>query len=232
MTTNALTWIRKSKGSDDDIGLEEQREKVLALAEEVADDYEKLDLGIQTGFSTMSRDDTGLLDQHPEVQDAVDDLEAGRYDYIVALDDRRICRDEYLSIIEYAATQGDCEFVYVGDVQEDDLAYDIHRRVERETKEEEIRKAKSAIRRRKEKGYYQGRPPFGTKFDEDGHHLEKDPEEWEELRTIFAKLEAGTPYREIEADTSVSKATISHIKNRGREFYEEYGDLAVYHEPS
>jgi len=43
--SKALAWIRKSKGDDEDIGLEEQRELVRGLAEEVAGEVEVLDLG-------------------------------------------------------------------------------------------------------------------------------------------------------------------------------------------
>lgn len=227
--TNALAWVRKSKGSDDDIGLEEQREKVFDLAEEYDPDYEHLDLGIQSGFSTMSRDpdaSTTWLDQNIRVEETIERLEDGEFDRLVAYDDRRVCRDDYLSVIEYAAQQGGCEFVYVGDIEEDDLGYDIHRRVERETKEEEIRKAEPAIQRRQEEEEdYQGSPPFGTQFDEDGPYLEKDDDEWEDLVTIFQGLDDGRSYRELEDETGVSIGRIFMINSRGREFYEQYGDL-------
>lgn len=49
----------------------------------------------------MSRDDTGHLDQDPRVQKVVEDIEADEYDYLAAYDDRRICRDDYLAVIEY-----------------------------------------------------------------------------------------------------------------------------------
>ena len=52
--SKALAWIRKSKGDESDVGLEGQRELVPALANEVADEVEVLDLGIHTGFSTMA----------------------------------------------------------------------------------------------------------------------------------------------------------------------------------
>jgi len=72
-----------------------------------------------------------------------------QYSHLVAWDDRRICRDEYFSVVQYAATQGDAEIVYVGDVNEDDLTFDLKRRIERDTKEEEIEKSRRAIERRK-----------------------------------------------------------------------------------
>jgi len=48
--SKVLAWIRKSKGADDDIGLERQRERVSKLAEELAAEVDTLDLGVQTGF--------------------------------------------------------------------------------------------------------------------------------------------------------------------------------------
>jgi len=150
--SKALAWIRKSKGDESDVGLEEQRELVRALADDIADEIDVLNLGVHTGFSTMTRDDpTGLLDQNDRVQERVGELEAGEYTHLIAWDDRRICRDEYFSVIQYAAEQGDAEIVYVGDVNEDDLTFDLKRRIERDTKEEEIEKSQRAIERRKER---------------------------------------------------------------------------------
>jgi hypothetical protein len=217
--SRALAWIRKSKGSDDDIGLEMQRSDVPALAEDLAEEVDILDLGVHTGFSTLSRDDEGMLDDHEDVQAAVDELRAGKYDFLVAVDDRRICRDDYLSIIEYACVQGDCEIVFVSDdVADDDLAYDIHRRVERETKEEEIRKSKAAIRERQERGMWQGAAPVGLQFDENGEYLVPD-DDFEDVMAVFERVDEET-YGEIASDLGVGKGTVSRIVDRGREFYE------------
>jgi hypothetical protein len=217
--SRALAWIRKSKGSDDDIGLEMQRSDVPALAEDLAEEVDVLDLGVHTGFSTLSRDDEGMLDDHEDVQAAVDELRAGKYDFLVAVDDRRICRDDYLSIIEYACVQGDCEIVFVSDdVADDDLAYDIHRRVERETKEEEIRKSKAAIRERQERGMWQGAAPVGLQFDENGEYLVPD-DDFEDVMAVFERVDEET-YGEIASDLGVGKGTVSRIVDRGREFYE------------
>ena len=38
--SKALAWIRKSKGDDSDVGLEEQRELVQALADDIANEVE------------------------------------------------------------------------------------------------------------------------------------------------------------------------------------------------
>lgn len=215
--SRALAWIRKSKGSDDDIGLEEQREHVEALAEEVAADVDKLDLGVHTGFSSMTRDGNGLLDQNERVQEAVEKLRSGEYDYVVAWDDRRICRDQYLRVIEYACKQGGVEVVYYGDVQDDDLAYDIHRRVERQTKEEEIEKSRRALERREEKGYDHGRPPFGMTYDDNGHYWVPG-QDFETAIDVIERRVDGESFRTITEATGVPRGTVQRIVER-RERY-------------
>ncbi|MFC4437463.1 MULTISPECIES: serine integrase family protein [Natrialbaceae] len=221
--TRALAWIRKSKGSDDDVGLKLQREKVPALAEELADNVHTLDLGVQSGFSTLTRDDPdGLLDQRDDVRETVDTIRRGEYDLLVAWDDRRLCRDEYFNVIKHAAVQSNCEFAYVSDdVQTDDLAFDIHRRVERQTKEEEIKKAKAAIRERQRNGCYQGSVPFGLTFADDKCHLERHGPEWEIVEEVIDRRERGESVRAVADATGVPAATVSRISNRGVEWYDE-----------
>jgi hypothetical protein len=216
--SKALAWIRKSKGDESDIGLKEQRELVRTLANDVADEVEVLDLGIHTGFSTMTRDDpVGLLDQNESVQERVNELQAGQYSHLVALDDRRICRDEYFSVIQYAATQGDAEIVCVGNVNEDDLTFDLKRRIERDTKEEEIQKSRQAIERRKEHGYDHGRPRFGMTYDADGHY-QVPGEDFDTVLKIFQLDNAGNSRREIADDVGVPTSTVQNVLDR-REWY-------------
>ncbi|MFB6197420.1 MAG: resolvase, partial [Halobacteriaceae archaeon] len=193
----------------------------------LADEVAPFDLGVQTGFSRLSRDDDGLLDDVPAVQQAVEDLRDGVYDVLVAYDDRRICRDEYLNVIEYACVQGGCEIAFVSDnVETDDLAYDIHRRVERKTKEEEITKAKAAVEERQSRGCYQGRPPIGLQFADDGCHLERS-DRWDDVERVFELLSDGEPYSAIEEATGFDAPTISRMNQRGIEWYRaklaEYG---------
>jgi hypothetical protein len=223
--SKALAWIRKSKGDDEDIGLEEQRELVRGLAEEVAGEVEVLDLGIHTGFSTMTRDDpAGLLDQNLRVQECVGELEAGEYSHLVAWDDRRICRDEYFSVVQYAATQGDAEIVYVGDVNEDDLTFDLKRRIERDTKEEEIEKSRRAIERRKENGYDHGRPRFGMTYDDAGHY-QVPGDDFDTVLEIFRHDRNGKSRREVAEEIDVPLGTVQNILER-HEWYAEREERA------
>lgn len=57
------------------------------------------------------------------------------------------------------------------DVEDDDLTFDLKRRIERDTKEYENRKAKRGLARRREQGCDEGRPKTGTKYDDDGRYL-------------------------------------------------------------
>ncbi|MGQ3330635.1 recombinase family protein [Halorubrum sp. FL23] len=223
--SKALAWIRKSKGDESDVGLEEQRELVRALADDIADEIDVLNLGVHTGFSTMTRDDpTGLLDQNDRVQERVGELEAGEYTHLIAWDDRRICRDEYFSVIQYAAEQGDAEIVYVGDVNEDDLTFDLKRRIERDTKEEEIEKSQRAIERRKEEGYDHGRPRFGMTYDRDGRY-QVPGEDFETVLEIFRFDNAGKSRREIGNILDVPTSTVQNVIDR-REWYLEREKMA------
>ncbi|CCQ32221.1 Resolvase domain protein [Halorhabdus tiamatea SARL4B] len=221
----ALAWIRKSKGSDDDVGLELQREEVHALAEELGDEVDTLDLGVQTGFSTLTRDpdaSTTWIDQHLDVQDTVEELRSGAYDVLVAFDDRRVARDEYFSVIEHAAVQGGCDVAFVSDdVETDDLAFDIQRRVERKTKDEEIKKSKAAVKEKQENGHFHGTVPFGLAFTADKMHLEKHPVEWDQLLDAIERRENGETLASIADDIGTSAPTVSRMTNRGVEWYEE-----------
>jgi len=223
--SRALAWVRKSKGDDSDIGLQEQRDVVGALANDLADDVVTLDLGVHTGFSSMTRDDpVGLLDQNERVTERVDELEAGRFDYLVAYDDRRVCRDEYFSVIQYAATKGDAEIVYVGDVNEDDLTFDLKRRIERDTKEEEIDKSRRAIERRKEQGFDHGRPRFGMTYDKRGEY-QVPGEEFDTVLDIFRHDRNDKSRREIASAVDVPVATVQRVLDR-REWYVEREQMA------
>lgn len=226
--SKALAWIRKSKGKDDALGLQMQRDDVFDVAGEIADDVDKLDLGIQSGFSTLTRSPNGkLLDEQPEVRAAVDNLRAGEYDYMVSYDDRRVARDEYYSVIEHAAVQGDCEMVYVSDdVEQDDLAFDIQRRVERKTKEEEIDKSVRTVRERIENGCYQGGDIYGLQLSDDDCHLERDPDQWPLVEDIIDRRENGESLRDISGEVPVSVATVKRIADRGTRWYDE--KLAEY----
>lgn len=221
MSERAVAFIRKSEGSDDDVGLQLQREQVPALAEELADEVEVVDLGVHTGFSIHSRPrDAPRIDANDAVLAMVDDLEAGVIDYLVAWDDTRLARDDYFAAIERAAALGEAEIRFVADV-EDGLAFGVKRQVETHIKQEEIRKSKEARAARAERGLPDGRPPFGLQYDAAGEQLIPDPEEIDDVQEIIELRDAGQSYRDISATTGVPLGTISNVLDR-RERYEDF----------
>lgn len=219
--SKALAWIRKSKGDDDDIGLQKQREDVKKLADELAEERDTLDLGVHTGFSSMTRekDYEQLLDENERVTTTLEKIREGVYEYLVAYDDTRICRDDYFSIIKYACKEGNCEIVYVADVETDNLTFDIKRRIERDTKEAEIRKSKEAIDRKKELGHELGRPRFGMTYN-DAKTRQVPGEDFGKVEEILRLRESGVGYEAIADGVGVAVGTAHNVVDR-RDWYRE-----------
>ena len=86
-------------------------------------------------------------------------------------------------------------------------------------KRKEIERAKAETRRRVDQGYYQGRPPFGLRFDDAGEYLVPDPEEFHVAQAILDRRDRGESYREIAAALDVSKDVVAGVLDR-REKYE------------
>lgn len=86
--------------------------------------------------------------------------------------------------------------------------------------------AKEAVRERVDDGCYHGTPPFGLRFADDKCHLEKDPDEFEQLEAILERREDGDRVVDVADDLDVSTATVSRVANRGIEWYQD--KLAEY----
>jgi len=225
-TTNSIRAacvVRQSQGDDDSISLALQRESVQALATEIADEVDMIDLGTHTGFSIHTHDaDEERIDTHPEIRKLIRDLRAGRYDYLCAWDDTRLARDQFYWQIDYAARLGECEFRFVEPPPDDDLVFRVTRAVESDVKRREIEKVRQAIQEREERGYYQGRPPFGMQFDDDGQHLIPDPDSWDIVCDVLRLRDQGHSYAKIAEQTPVNKSRVGRIV-RNRKRYESHG---------
>jgi DNA invertase Pin-like site-specific DNA recombinase len=100
----------------------------------------------------------------------------------------------------------------------------IHSASDDKKKREEIKKAKKEIRKRLEKGYYQGCPPFGLNFDQNKQYLVPD-QDFETVMKVFDLRERGHTYEEIVEQTDVgSIPTVSRILKR-RDLYEEKAEM-------
>lgn len=116
-------------------------------------------------------------------------------------------------MIQYAARKGDAEVVYVGDVNEDDLTFDLKRRIERDTKEEEIEKSRRAVRHRIEERYDHGRPRFGTTYDDAGQY-QVPGKEFDTVMDIFQLDNAGKNRREVADTVDITVATVQNVLDR------------------
>lgn len=220
--SKAAAFIRKSKGSDDDIGLKVQRDGVVDTSHDMADEVDVYDLGIHTGFSIHSRArDDERIDANPKVDELLERIRDGEYDYLVAWDDRRIARDEFFATVERACLLNDTEIVYVEeDIDTDTMSHDVRRAVEKRIKQEEVQKAVNAIRERVKNGHFQGRPPFGFTLDDHGQHLVPDDKFDTAIRVLELRNQ-GASYRDIADETGVSRGTIGRIFDR-RDLYESH----------
>lgn len=89
-------------------------------------------------------------------------------------------------------------------------------------KREEMRKARVAVDRRKENGFYQGNPPFGLKFDDEKKFLVPN-DNFEKARKVIELRDQGESYPVIAERVdgmTVSKAW--RICSKNRERYEEF----------
>lgn len=226
LTSKAAYVIRQSQGTDDSISLEQQREQVRALAEQLAEQTERYDFGNFTGFSIRTKEPhEPRIDAHPQMLDLLEKLRAGEFDYLVALDDTRIARDGFFEEVKGAVLHGGAEFAFVRDVEDlDSLTHGVKRTVETKVKQEEIQKGKSAWKQWASGAEHVGRPPKGLRYSRTGDSLEPG-EEFETVAEVIRYAESGLSYREIQERTGYSTGTIANIKERGREFYAEYGDV-------
>jgi hypothetical protein len=218
--SRAVCIYRQSQGTDDSVSLSIQREEVRALADELADDIDEIDLGVHTGFSSLTKDlDEDPVDMHPEMQSLEDDLRDGKYDYLLAYDYTRICRDDYYSEIKRRAKQGGCELIFVDGEDNDDLGSDVERTVEKHIKQKEIAKSKQAVEHRMEAGHYQGRPPFGLTLDDAGERLVPG-DSFDSALEVLRRRDQDESYRSIaDAIEEMSRSKARRIV-QNRERYE------------
>jgi DNA invertase Pin-like site-specific DNA recombinase len=222
--SRAVAVIRKSQGDEEDVSLTQQRKRVPDLADDLADDIDRIDLGVHTGFSIHTKDrDEERIDAHPEIAGLLEDLQAGTYDHLVAWDDTRLARDQFFWELKRAALLGSCEFAFVKEPPEDELTFRVQRAVESDVKRREIEKSKAALKAREQNGYDQGRPPFGLKYDEAGEFWVPDREsgDFSDAIEVIDLRENGVSWRDIADRTDVHKDTARSIYER-RERYLEF----------
>ncbi|WP_436343127.1 recombinase family protein [Natronorubrum sp. FCH18a] len=222
--SRAAAFLRKSQGSDDDVSLELQRERVPELAERLADEVDVIDLGVHTGFSVhMKAVNEERIDANPEVETLLEALRGGKYDYLVAWDDTRLARDQFYWELKRAAVLGDCLLEFVEDLPEDELTFRVQRAVESDVKRREIEKSQAAMDAREQRGDDHGRPPFGLCYDDEGRRWVADREsgEFATALEVIRLRKANCSWRGIAEETGVNRSTARGIYDRRDRYLEE-----------
>jgi DNA invertase Pin-like site-specific DNA recombinase len=222
--SRAVAFYRKSQGDEEDVSLQLQRERVGALAEERAEEVERVDLGVHTGFSLHTRPASeDRIDTNEDVLTLLEALRAGEYDYLCTWDDTRLARDQFFWEVKRAAMLGDCEFVFVEEPPDDELTFRVQRAVESDVKRREIEKSRAALEARAEQGHDQGRPPYGLTYDDAGERWVPDREsgEFTAALDVIRLREDGVSWRDIEDRTGVSRNTARRIWERQERYLQE-----------
>ena len=213
----AVGYVRLSQESDRSITA--QKEEIRAFCADRGLDLVRI---YDDGERSSGFDAT-----RPAYQEMLVDVEEGGVDAIVARDRDRLSRDrreraallndlDALEVAVYATESGECVDLDDGEkwLMEMLRAYmdDVHKR-------REIERARREVERRVDQGYYQGRPPFGLRFDDAGEYLVPDPDEFHVVREILDRRDRGESYREIASAVGVTKDVVAGVLDR-REKYE------------
>lgn len=152
----------------------------------------------------------------------------GEIDAIVTRDRQRLARDfdERLALITAFRETGvewhvveEGGRLYLEDTQNAGMEC-LHAMMDHIKKKAEIQRSKDVVEQRIEDGCYQGKPPAGLQFADDGCHLEKT-DRWDDVVTAYAMIEDGTANSTICAETGFGQSKVSRMRKRGIDWYEQ-----------
>ena len=205
----AVGYVRLSQESDTSI--EDQRREIRELADEQSFDLLRIydDGERSSGFDSERS-------EYLRMQAVLEDEDVG---HLIVRDRDRLSRDKReRSILLYDLdewdvtlwTTSDGERVEIDD-EEDWLMEMIRSYMDDVAKRREIEKARKKTQERVEAGYWQGRPPFGLQLDDEGKHLEPDPNEYDTAVDIIERRESGDSLRSIANEVEPSRSTVRRV---------------------
>jgi DNA invertase Pin-like site-specific DNA recombinase len=220
MTEQNDAWGYVRLSQEGDASIEEQKESIRTYARERG-------LNLQTTRNDGSKT-SGFNADREEYQLIRERIREQAIDCLISRDRARLSRDfdDRLSLLSDLRQNGvEWHVVEVGgrlnlqDVQQAGIEC-LHAMMDHVKKMTEIERSKKAIQKRKENGYYQGKPPYGLEFDDEGQYLQAS-EEFQHVITILELRDEGRSYNSIASEVPVSSSTVSNICDR-REMYLEY----------
>lgn len=217
MTTKvAVGYTRLSQKSD--ASIVDQKREIRELAEEQGFQLYQIynDGELASGFDS----------DRPEYLQMQADLEDGVADVLIVRDRDRLSRDKReRSMLMYDIQDWGVELWTTTDRARIELNSDeawliemIQAYMDDVAKRREIQRARAKIQQRVEAGYHQGRPRYGTEFDEQRQHLVPG-NNFEDVMTAIEMKETGESFRSIVEQTAIpSTSTLSRILER-KEWY-------------
>lgn len=170
---------------------------------------------------------SGFNNQREKYQEMILDIEDKDIDAIIVRDMSRISRDKTERIkFLFDMEEMDVEIIStqkgVIDIGEDEewIIEILSSYMDDRAKRKEIQRSKREIEKRKEKGYYQGRPPYGYRFDDEGKYLTEHPQQYKKAMKAIEMRENNHTYQEIQDETGISLGTIYRILDR-KDMYTE-----------
>ena len=213
MTTKiAVGYTRLSQKSD--ASIDDQKQEIRELADEQGFQLTRIynDGELASGFDS----------ERPEYLQMQTDLEDGLADVLIVRGRDRLSRDKReRSMLMYDIEDWDIELWTTTDRTRIELNSDeawliemIQAYMDDVSKRREIQRARVKIQQRVDAGYHQGRPRYGTEFDEQSEQLVPG-DDFEDVMTAIEMREDGESLRTIVAATTIpSTSTVSRVLER------------------
>lgn len=211
-----VSYLRLSQESDTSIP--SQREDIESYSNE-----NNIDLISEFNDGQNS---SGFNDDRPEYQSMKSFIREEDVDAVVVRDRQRIGRDfdeRMRFILDLRELGVELHTTMESEIDLDDpysvAVEGIHSASDDKKKRQEIEKGKAEIRKRQEKGYYQGGEPFGLEFDENGRFLVPS-ERFKTALLVIKMKDFGFSYVDVENMIGVNRSTAYRIVNRRKKYKE------------
>lgn len=166
-------------------------------------------------------------DERTQYSQLMKDAEAGEFDGIVVADGSRLGRDKkerlraFLELDEWGIELHSALHGFIDSSDPDDFLMEVFRAVSDDrVVREQVMKARREVQKRKDAGYYQGRPKRGTCFNEEGTYLVA-ADGFEDVVDVFDLRKSDSDewsYRKIADATGIPKSAVGRILKKEEEF--------------
>jgi DNA invertase Pin-like site-specific DNA recombinase len=201
---------------DSDTSIDRQKEEIKEYCRQ--QDFELLEI-FDDGERTSGYDTE--REQYQRLKEKLQEI-----DTVVARDRQRLGRDfdeRMQFILDLRQTDTALHITTEGEINLSDpysiVMESMQSASDDKSKRKEIEKAKKEIQKRQEKGYYQGKPPYGLQFDDEKKYLVPD-ENFETALEVLKLRDQDKSYPDISDELGISTSKAYRI-NQKRGLYQE-----------